>query len=236
MSNSFIRKVGQEPFEIVQQQVVTDIKRGKLVAEDEISLDGQSWIRLDQHRQLYVLFDEPESVPEEPGNFFHKLWHGKNPLWKSFWFFAVLLPLGVNFLFLMVFVLDLMGALQNEMINAEQMSDAEVAKMLSEKIPALAEKIKPYFTGFAVMMLTLSGYAFFVNVGLWRSASQYPGAGIWRILAKVWVVLVLVSLPFNVIVLSGGLASGFESQFRELDNAMQAFREEMKYNEMTYSE
>ena len=56
MSKFFIRRPGQDPFEIPKNQVVPAIKNGKLSADDEISPDGRSWISLGKHKQLSALF------------------------------------------------------------------------------------------------------------------------------------------------------------------------------------
>ena len=66
MANIFIRRSGQDPFEIPKNQVVASIKKGELLADDEISSDGQSWIRLDRHKQLGALFKKGASQAQTP--------------------------------------------------------------------------------------------------------------------------------------------------------------------------
>jgi len=69
MANILIKRSGQDPFEVAKNQVVAGIKKGELLADDEISADGKKWIRLDQHKQIGPLFKggaAPAKAPPKP--------------------------------------------------------------------------------------------------------------------------------------------------------------------------
>lgn len=253
MTNLFIRKVDQDPFEIPKNQVVPAIKNGTLLMDDEISPDGQLWVRLGQHKQLGALFSqgapktqppapakpkqvsestfyssdrvncpkcgfeqdrgdacvncnilfekywslkkerakkkpqpvlEPELDSVESKNVVQKLWNGEYPLWATYWLFGVVYPLCVFFIFWTFFAGKIMATAE-DMTNESPPSASMMADM------------KFYATLYTVFMLVYLAYCLIVNVGLWRSASNYTGASIWSIIVKVFVVLFFVTLPFN---------------------------------------
>ena len=66
MANVFIKRPGKDPFDFAKAQVVTAVKRGELLGDDEISADGKNWIRLDRHKQLGALFKTGASKPKTP--------------------------------------------------------------------------------------------------------------------------------------------------------------------------
>jgi len=68
----------------------------------------------------------------------------------------------------------------------EQAMNQMLMVMMEKFLPAIIVMFSLFFT-----------YSFVLNVGLWRSASNYTGAGIWRILVKILVVLFFISLPFH---------------------------------------
>ncbi len=302
MANILIKRGDQEPFEIPKNQVVAAIKNGELLADDEISLDGQSWVRLDQHKQLGALFGQGEPKPppapkpkvmseaifyssdrvncpkcgfeqdrgdtcescnllfekfwaahktrtkrkpnrafapeldaEESGGIFHKLWNGKYPLWKTFWLFAVAFPLCAILLAEAFWMWGVEGKMQSGMqammqqgVMNENLTPEEQMTAMTNSIMNWFEEIRPYFMAFAAFMLIYSVYAFFVNVGLWRSANNYKGAGIWRILVRIWVVLVFIALPFNVFNLTYDLATGFEADYKQMEEQARQMQEQSR--------
>ena len=44
MTVVYIKRADQDPFEFPKDQVVAAVQKGELLADDEISPDGQSWI------------------------------------------------------------------------------------------------------------------------------------------------------------------------------------------------
>jgi len=66
MANVFIKRPGKDTFNFPKAQVVTAVKRGELLGDDEISADGKNWIRLDRHKQLGALFKTKASKPKAP--------------------------------------------------------------------------------------------------------------------------------------------------------------------------
>lgn len=273
MTNIFIRTPGQDPFEIPKNQVIAAIKNGELSAHQEISMDGQSWTVLDQHKQLGALFDqeapkpppqakpkvvsesefyasdrvhcpkcghdqdrgdtcmncnvlfekywesqkakttkktketiEPELDAEESESFLKKLWNGKYPLWKILWLFGVAYPMCILVPLQIIFVWKMQGIVAGVM-NQNPIPDDIVADVMAKMVV----EMQTYFMVFAVVMLVYLVYAFILNVGLWRSANNYTGAGIWRILIRIAVVLYFISLPFNVFGVYE-FSTGFEDQ------------------------
>jgi len=214
MSKFFIRRKGQDPFEIPKNQVVPDIKNGKLSADDEISPDGRSWISLGKHKQLSALFKTGATrapVPAKPrkmsekkagsrqdfvqaagsdldsggsGFFMTKLWKGEYPLWKTFWIFGMAVP--AVFMFLVMAIFFIVGMMT-----------------LSPTAESMIPVMKTYMRNFTVVLAVLLVYQFFWAVGLWRSANDYDGPGIWRTLVKIMVVFYFIGLPFNIFSMSG---------------------------------
>ncbi len=286
MTNIFIRSPGQDPFEIPKNQVIAAIKNGELSANQEISLDGQSWTVLDQHKQLGALFNqeapkpppapklkvvsetvfyasdrvncpkcgheqdrgdacadcnvlfekywesqkaktqkktegaiEPELNADESGSFFHKLWNGKYPLWKTLWIFGVAYPMCILVPLQLIFVWKMQGIVEGVM-NQNPALDERVADVIA----IMAVEMKTYFMVFAVVMLVYLVYAFILNVGLWRSANNYTGAGIWRILIRIAVVLYFIALPFNVFGIYE-FSTGFEDQMTLFQNQFKQMQE-----------
>jgi hypothetical protein len=254
MAKIFIRKVDQDPSEILKNQVVPAIKNGTLLADDEISPDGQFWVRLGQHKQLGALFNygaaktqpsdpakpkqvsestfyssdrvncpkcgfeqdrgdacencnvffekywnlkkerakkkphqiiEPELDSIESKSFVKKLWTGEYPLWVTYWLFGVVSPGCVFFILWSVFAGKIMVAAEG-MMNESPLSESMMSDM------------KFYATWYAVFMLVFLAYSFIVNVGLWRSASNYAGTSIWSIIVKFFVIVFFITLPFNI--------------------------------------
>ena len=207
MSNLFIRRLGQEPFEIPKNQVVPDIKSGKLSADDEISPDGQSWISLGKHKQLSALFKTgPTSAPaptkprekrsrqkteqtteadldsEDAGNFIIKLWKGEYPLRITFWVFVVAIPLGFSIVANVVLFIISMDSVMTPNPTLESMNAA----------------MKIHFRNYAVIASVVYVYLCIVFVGLWRSANDYEGRDYWRIIIKIIVVLYVIGFPVNM--------------------------------------
>lgn len=302
MTDILVKRDDQEPFKIPKNQVVPAIKSGKLLPDDEISVDGKSWIVLSRHKQLGPLFNPDETAPppkpkpkvlsetvfysservqcpkcgfeqkrgetcescnllfkkfweahktrsqkktqksfaaeldgEESGNFVHKLWNGKYPLWKAFWIYTVALPFCVILLVEALWMWQMSGTMEEglqtmmqQSMTSEELPPEEQVAAMTTAMMAWFEQIKPYFMAFAVLILTLCGYAFLSNMGVWRSANDYGGAGIWRVLARVWVVLVFISLPFNVYNTSYDLITGFEDNYDEYEQQARQFQEQMQ--------
>lgn len=60
METVLIRRDQREPFKFPKKSVVRAIKSGELFGNDEISSDnGETWTRIDQHKQLGKLFEAP---------------------------------------------------------------------------------------------------------------------------------------------------------------------------------
>ncbi len=57
-------------------------------------------------------------------------------------------------------------------------------------------------------------------VGLWRSANDYDGPGIWRTLVKIMVVCYFIGLPFNIFSISqfGTMMEQFEIQVQQMQD------------------
>ena len=72
-------------------------------------------------------------------------------------------------------------------------ADLASERAMNQMMMIMMEKFLPLII---VMFSLFFTYSFVLNVGLWRSASNYTGAGIWRILVKILVVLFFISLPF----------------------------------------
>ena len=51
-----IRRSGRILRNVLAQSLISDIKRGRLRKDDEISADEKKWVRLDQHSQLASYF------------------------------------------------------------------------------------------------------------------------------------------------------------------------------------
>jgi len=51
-----IRRSGRVLRNVLAQSLISDIKRGRLRKDDEISADEKKWVRLDQHSQLASYF------------------------------------------------------------------------------------------------------------------------------------------------------------------------------------
>ena len=56
-----IRRSGRVLRNVLAQSLISDIKRGSLRKDDEISADEKNWVRLDQHSQLAIYF--PTKTP-----------------------------------------------------------------------------------------------------------------------------------------------------------------------------
>ena len=54
-----IRRSGRVLRNVLAQSLISDIKRGRLRKDDEISADEKDWVRLDQHSQLARYFSNP---------------------------------------------------------------------------------------------------------------------------------------------------------------------------------
>lgn len=283
MATIFVRKTDHDPFEITKDQVVTDIKSGKLLADDEISLDGQSWLRLDRHKQLgalfnqdapqpqpkskamsesifyssdrvncpncgyeqdrgdtclncYVLFEkywktkkaraqkksnptpEPEVDTNESGNFIHKLWNGKYPLWEVTWLFGLVYPMCTMIPIQLVFVWKMQSIVERVMSQTLTLNE-----VLASAIALMATEMKTYFMVFAAVMLVFLVYGFILNVGLWKSANNYTGASIWRILIKVFVIIYFIMLPFSVLGIYQ-MVTGFEEHMDQIQYQFQQMK------------
>lgn len=57
METVLIRRDQRDLFKFPKQSVVRAVKSGELFGDDEISADGENWIRIDAHKQLSKLFD-----------------------------------------------------------------------------------------------------------------------------------------------------------------------------------
>lgn len=287
MSNVFIRKAGQEPLEVSQSQVAADILSGELLASDKVSLDGEFWVRLDQHKELGDLFKQrkakqpPKVIPKvseaefysssrvhcpkcgfeqnrdstcgncnlifekywhalnartlkkseqdeapspdekESGGVFHKLLHGKYPLWKIYWLFGLVYPL--------VIILALMLAagfkLQDTMINLISQYPNPNERM-AEIMSVMLEEYKTYSLIFAVVLLVFLAYSLVVHIGLWRCARGYSGDSLWRTLSRIAVVLFFIILPISVFSIYS-YYTGFDEQMS---------RYEFLFKQMLHSE
>ncbi|HSG25887.1 MAG TPA: hypothetical protein VLA32_07185, partial [Anaerolineales bacterium] len=49
---------------MAKNQIVAGVKKGELLADDEMSADGKKWIRLDQHKQIAPLFAKAKAPPK----------------------------------------------------------------------------------------------------------------------------------------------------------------------------
>ncbi|MEE9258790.1 MAG: hypothetical protein V3U37_04550 [Nitrospinaceae bacterium] len=59
VSRVFIRRGDTVAKGVSTRVLIPKIKENKLVGTDEISSDGEKWVRLDRHRQLSSYFDSP---------------------------------------------------------------------------------------------------------------------------------------------------------------------------------
>ena len=115
-----------------------------------------------------------------------KLWKGEYPLWKTFWIFGMAVP--AVFMFLVMAILIIVGM--------------DGMMTLSPTAESMMPVMKTYMRNFTVVLAVLLVYQFFLAVGLWRSANDYDGPGIWRTLVKIMVVFYFIGLPFNIFSIS----------------------------------
>ncbi len=67
MTNVYIKRSGDDPFEMPKNQIVAGVKKGELLPDDEISADGKKWVRLDRHKQIAPLFKgQAKKAPPKP--------------------------------------------------------------------------------------------------------------------------------------------------------------------------
>ena len=59
--NVSIRRSGRVIRNVLTQSLISEIRKGRLEKDDEISADEKNWVRLDQHRQLACYFSNPSS-------------------------------------------------------------------------------------------------------------------------------------------------------------------------------
>ena len=59
--NVSIRRSGRVIRNVLTQSLISEIRKGRLEKDDEISADEKNWVRLDQHRQLAIYF--PTKTP-----------------------------------------------------------------------------------------------------------------------------------------------------------------------------
>jgi len=57
--NVSIRRSGRVIRNVLTQSLISEIRKGRLEKDDEISADEKNWVRLDQHRQLVRYFSSP---------------------------------------------------------------------------------------------------------------------------------------------------------------------------------
>ena len=57
--NVSIRRSGRVIRNVLTQSLISEIRKGRLEKDDEISADEKNWVRLDQHRQLARYFSNP---------------------------------------------------------------------------------------------------------------------------------------------------------------------------------
>ena len=64
--NVSIRRSGRVIRNVLTQSLISEIRKGRLEKDDEISADEKNWVRLDQHSQLASYFlTEKSSSPED---------------------------------------------------------------------------------------------------------------------------------------------------------------------------
>lgn len=97
------------------------------------------------------------------------LWHGRVPLWKTYWLYGVLGGLCVNIIFVAV-------------ISAFAQSHAPLAGLfiLAAGLGSL-------------------GYSILMVVAVWRSAGHYRGFFLWPLLARIIVILNVIQLLGRVV-------------------------------------
>ena len=59
--NVSIRRSGRVIRNVLTQSLISEIRKGRLEKDDEISADEKNWVRLDQHSQLAIYF--PTKTP-----------------------------------------------------------------------------------------------------------------------------------------------------------------------------
>ncbi len=57
--NVSIRRSGRVIRNVLTQSLISEIRKGRLEKDDEISADEKNWVRLDQHSQLARYFSNP---------------------------------------------------------------------------------------------------------------------------------------------------------------------------------
>ena len=103
--------------------------------------------------------------------FFYTFWHGKTPLWKSYWLIGELLNAVV---ILLIFNIEIF--LFNN-VN------------LLKELPILNFTEFNFFSKFIFLVWT-----FFITVGIWRSAENYKGN-------IFWLILTLLILSYRIFTL-----------------------------------
>ena len=64
--NVSIRRSGRVIRNVLTQSLISEIRKGRLEKDDEISADEKNWVRLDQHSQLARYFSNPDaSYPKD---------------------------------------------------------------------------------------------------------------------------------------------------------------------------
>jgi hypothetical protein len=63
--NVSIRRSGKVIRNVLTQSLISEIRKGRLEKDDEISADEKNWVRLDQHSQLARYFSNPDASTSE---------------------------------------------------------------------------------------------------------------------------------------------------------------------------